>query len=112
MDSELTIDELKEWLRIDDDSEDTTTLPSLISTSQLLIKQSTGVEFTDVQDNPDAINLYKTLQKFIITDLYENRAGSSFNPLIINLYSQLEAYKLEDDTDEPSQTEPPYQYFI
>lgn len=108
MDNELNLNELKEWLRIDDDNEDTNTLPSLVSTSKLLIKQSTGVEFADIQDNEDAVNLYKTLQKFIITDLYENRTGSKFNPLLISLYSQLEAYKLPDggDTDESSTTQP------
>lgn len=94
----LTLDELKEWLRIDSGDEDINTLPGLISASQILIKQSTGVTLDDVQANTDAFNLYKTLQKFIITDLYENRTGSSANQLVISLYAQLEAYKLPEVT--------------
>lgn len=94
---EISTDEVKEWIRIDSDAEDTNTLPGLISTSKIIIKQSTGVTWDDVNTDADASSLYKTLQKFIITDLYSNRTGSKFNPLLISLYSQLEAYKLPSD---------------
>jgi len=94
----LGIEELKKWLRVDSDDDDVDTLPSLISTSKLLIKQSTGVDLSDLQEDDDVFNLYKTLQKYIITDLYENRTGSTINQLVISLYSQLEAYKLPTET--------------
>lgn len=92
----LGIEELKKWLRIDFDDDDLDTLPALISTSKLIIKQSTGVALDDVEEDADALNLYKTLQKYIITDLYENRTGSTINQLVISLYSQLEVYKLPE----------------
>jgi hypothetical protein len=93
---ENDLTELKEWLRIDS-TDDDVTLVSLINTSQLLIKQSTNVDLIDVQSVPSALELYKTLQKMIITDLYENRDGSSkLSPVIISMYAQLEAYKLGD----------------
>lgn len=94
---ELELNELKEWLALDGDDTDIT-LKSLISTSKILIKQSTGVIFDDIKEDTDAYNLYKTLQKYIITDLYENRTGASISPLVTSLYAQLEAYKLPSDT--------------
>lgn len=95
--SKLSIDELNEWIRIDND-DDVNTLTSLCSTSRLMIKQSTGITFSDVEGNVDAEELYKTLQKFIITDLYENRTGGNINKSIISLYAQLEAYKPDDES--------------
>lgn len=92
---ENNLDELKEWLRVEGNDDDTS-LKSLISASRLLIKQSTGVELADVQNNADALELYKTVQKMIITDLYENRSGSSISPVMISMYAQLEAYKLPE----------------
>jgi len=94
----LSTDELNEWLRIDNE-DDINTLNSLMSTSELMIQQSTGVEFNDISDNPSAVELYKTLQKFIITDLYENRSGGNISPAIVSLYAQLEAYKLNTTED-------------
>ncbi len=88
--------ELKLWLSIDYDDDDNN-LNSLISTSELLIKQSTGVEFSDVESDANAKELYKTLQKFIIGDLYKNRTNAGkISPALLNLYAQLEAYKLQD----------------
>lgn len=95
---EISLDEVKEWIKSDSDAEDTNTLPGLISTSKIMIKQSTGVTWDDVQNDNDACNLYKTLQKYIITDLYFNQSGK-ISQLIASLYIQLEAYKLPaDDT--------------
>lgn len=92
----LTIAELKEWLKIDGTDEDVT-LGALIKASELLIKQSTGVIPEDVEDNPNAKSLYELIQKLIITDLYENRDSSSkISPFMISMYAQLEAYKLGD----------------
>lgn len=91
------LEELKEWLRIDG-TDDDNTLTSLLLSSSLVIKQSTGVVLEDVQDNLEALALYKLVQKLIITDLYENRSGSGkINPVVVSLYTQLEAYKLQGD---------------
>lgn len=90
----MELEELQEWLRIDGAYDDST-LNSLLLTSKLLIKQSTSVTLDDVYNDPEALELYKTVQKLIITDLYENRDGSGkINPVKISLYAQLEAYKL------------------
>lgn len=96
--STLNTNELNEWLRIDN-SDDENTLNSLIQASTLIIEQSTGVTLADVSDNQQAEELYKTLQKFIITDLYENREGGNISPAIVSLYAQLEAYKLNATED-------------
>lgn len=93
----MEINELKEWLRIDGNDEDAT-LTGLISSSEILIKQSTGVNPEDVAADTNAQDLYKLLQKIIIADLYENRLGSSkINPITVSLYAQLEAYKLKKE---------------
>jgi hypothetical protein len=99
--NEISLDEVKEWIKSDSDAEDINTLPGLISTSKIIIKQSTGVTWDDVQSNEDASNLYKTLQKYIITDLYFNQSGK-MSYLIASLYIQLEAYKLP--TSDTTQT--------
>lgn len=89
----MDLEELKEWLRVDGVDDDIT-LDSLLLTSKILIRQSTGVELEDVQSNPQALELYKTIQKIIITDLYENRDGSSkLNPVLISLLIQLKSFK-------------------
>ncbi|UZW13197.1 head-tail connector protein [Clostridium pasteurianum] len=91
--------ELKEWLRIDGDDEDIT-LSSLLSSSELIIKQATGVKFTDIESYTDAKNLYSLIQKIIITNLYENRLGEDKeNVGLTSLYMQLEAYKLQGESD-------------
>lgn len=91
----VDLQEIKEWLRIDEEDEDRT-LSSLIDSSRLIIKQATGITVDDVENNPDAIELYKLVQKIIITDFYENRGGGDkINPGLISLFMQLEVYKLE-----------------
>lgn len=86
--------ELKEWLRIDYPDDDLV-LSSLLTASKFIIKQSTGIALEDVQTDSEALELYKTVQKIIITNLYENRDGSSkISPVLTGLYTQLEVYKL------------------
>lgn len=93
----LPLSELKEWLRIDSNDDDLT-LNSLIPASSLIIKQSTGVTAVDIQTNNEAQELYRTVQKIIITDLYENRDGSGkINPVLISMYAQLQAFKTSTD---------------
>lgn len=88
------ISEIKQWLKIDGD-DDGLTLASLLIASKMIIKQSTGVLPEDVTENGDALELYKLIQKIIITDLYENRTGNQkMNPVLISLCTQLEAYNL------------------
>lgn len=88
------LEELKEWLRIDGNEEDAT-LSSLLLSSKFVIKQSTGVTLENVQNDPEALELYKLIQRLLITDLYENRSGSQkTNPVVISLNIQLKAYKL------------------
>lgn len=90
----MDLTELKEWLKIDGIDEDIT-LNALIKSSEIIIKQSTGVIPADVESDVNAQALYSLVQKLIITDLYENRDGSSkINPLLVSMYTQLEAYKL------------------
>lgn len=87
------LNELKEWLKIDGSDEDTT-LSSLLLSSKFVIKQATGVTFEDLTSKPEAKELYKTIQKLIITDLYENRSGSGkLSPVVISFCKQLEIYK-------------------
>lgn len=93
------LNELRMWLKIDGDYDDVT-LDSLIKTSALLIKQQTGLTEADVTGDEEATELYKLVQKLIITDLYENREGSQkISPVLISLCSQLEAYKLKNEVD-------------
>lgn len=90
----MNLSELKEWLKVDYDDEDNT-LSSLLSASELIIKQATGVEISDVQSDEKALALYNLIQKIIITNLNENRGeGIKDNIGLTSLYMQLEAYKL------------------
>jgi uncharacterized phage protein (predicted DNA packaging) len=87
--------ELKEWLKIDGEDEDLT-LSSLLISSRMIIKQATGLTQSDVQNNEEALELYKLAQKIIVTNLYENRTGAEKENLgLISLYTQLEVYKLQ-----------------
>ncbi|MBB6218188.1 putative phage protein (predicted DNA packaging) [Anaerosolibacter carboniphilus] len=92
------LEELKEWLRIDGE-EDDNMIQSLQLSSKLLIKQFTGAKREDVEGNSEALELYKLVQRLIVTDLYENRAGSNkMSPVLISLCTQLGAYKLQGGT--------------
>jgi len=93
---ELNLDELRSWLRIDGDDEDTTTLSPLIFMSKSMIKESTGLQWNDVKFDEDAAELYKIAQKIIISAMYENRTGpDKHSDYFISLCTQLEAYKLK-----------------
>jgi hypothetical protein len=98
----MELPELKEWLKITWDNEDTNILQPLMSASEMIIEQATGVKSSDLTDEK-ATALYNLIQKIIITDLYENRGGNGKdNPGLTSLYIQLEAYKLgiTDATEE------------
>ena len=86
-----TIEELQEWGRIDGNE---TTLSDLLLASRMTIKKTTGVTIKDVTGDPEAIALYKLVQKMIVVDAYENRLGSNNSQLLIGYCSQLQSYKL------------------
>lgn len=93
----MELNELKEWLKIDYEDEDTT-LSSLLSASEMIIKQATGVELKDVQADEKALKLYTLIQKIVTTGLHENRDGEAKeNQGLTSLYIQLEAYKLQQN---------------
>lgn len=68
----LTLDNLKSYLRIDDDSEDDF-LNELIITSQAYIDGMVG---TDYQATPSAVALADILQKKLCADMYESRGSN------------------------------------
>ena len=90
----ITLEEVKEWLRIDSDyTEDDNLLNSLISTSQIMIKAATGVpkDFEDTlstEDYTEISELYKMVQRVLITDLFNEK--STENKALTSLYTQLE----------------------
>jgi len=86
-----TLVELQEWIVVDGNEG---TLSDLLLASRMTIKKTTGVTLVDVKDDPEAIALYKLVQKMIVADAYENRLGSTNNQLLIGYSSQLESYKL------------------
>lgn len=69
-------EEIREWLRLEEG--DVSTLTSLFITSRALIKKGTGLSLKDIKElNDDEVTeVYKTLQKIIITRLYENREST------------------------------------
>ena len=62
----LTLDEVKLWLRIDGDADDTS-LAILIATAEQYLKNATGIEFNSTN------TLAKLLCMSLISDWYENR---------------------------------------
>ncbi|MDV3428355.1 MAG: head-tail connector protein [Bacillota bacterium] len=97
----MELPELKEWLRITWDNEDTNILQPLMSASEMIIEQATGVKSDNLTDEK-AKSLYNLIQKIVITDLYENRAGGNKdNPGLTSLYMQLESYKLGTENIAP-----------
>ncbi|WP_297422103.1 head-tail connector protein [Clostridium sp.] len=65
----MTLDDLKIYLRIDDDSEDNY-LNEIIQGSQIYIDSMVG---SDYKSDANAVNLAGILQKKLCADLYESR---------------------------------------
>ncbi|AZV56796.1 head-tail connector protein [Clostridium sp. AWRP] len=100
----MNLSEVKEWLKVDYEDEDNT-LSSLLSASEMIIKQATGVELSDVQGDEKALALYDLIQKIIVTNFNENRGeGIKDNIGLTSLYMQLEAYKLSNSTTDSVDT--------
>lgn len=79
--------EVREWIRLEEG--DDITLSSLINTSKVIIKKSTGVSEADAEKSIEGIEAYRTLQKIIVTRLYENREGADVEKGLIALYTSL-----------------------
>lgn len=89
----INLDETKEWLRIFHE-EDDNLVESLILSSISIIKSATGVskEFIESCTYESFIDLYKMVQRILITDLYNER--DTENKALTSHYIQLElAYK-------------------
>lgn len=80
----LNIDEMKLYLRVDGSEEDEM-INSLIEYSKEEIKDATGAAMEDYGDS----EVYKMLQKIIITDRYENRSSTDGEWKVNNIYSSL-----------------------
>lgn len=88
----LDINNLKEWSKIDDDDK---VLKLLIGPSKTIIRQATGITKEEIENNKEALELYELIQMIIITDLHENRSGTNSitSPTMISLLSQLRTSK-------------------
>lgn len=67
----LTLNEIKLYLRVEDDEEDSL-IESLLRYSVEEIQNSTGA----TNEKYGELETYKLLQKIIVTDRYENRSSS------------------------------------
>ena len=85
----ISLDEMKEWLRIFHD-EDDNLVESLILSSIPIIKSATGITKEYIQSCNDEIlrDLYKMVQRILITDLYNER--DTENKALTSYYIQLE----------------------
>ncbi|MBS6503883.1 MAG: head-tail connector protein [Clostridium sp.] len=89
----IELAEMKEWLRIFHDEEDNLII-SLIASSISIIKSATGItkDYILSCKNDVVIDLYKMVQRILITDLYNER--DTENKALTSFYIQLElAYK-------------------
>lgn len=89
----ITLLQIKEWLRIDHDEEDSL-IRSLIDGSTAIIQSATGIKKEYIESTTDERlkNLYLMVQRILITDLYSER--DTENKALISYYIQLEvAYK-------------------
>ena len=90
----LTLEEAKEWLRIDYDIDDNIII-SLIEASKAEISISTGITPDYIENTEDEHfkNLYLMTQRIIVADLYNERATE--DKALTSFLIQLEAmYKL------------------
>ncbi|BDR82552.1 head-tail connector protein [Clostridium tetani] len=96
----MDLNEVKEYLRIDEEDEDST-LSSLLFAAKSYIKNGTGLTENMIKDD-ETLELYKLCLKILISHWYENRAiettGPNFHKLSFSLESillQLEAEYLK-----------------
>ncbi|RXI58983.1 head-tail connector protein [Clostridium tetani] len=96
----MDLNEVKEYLRIDEEDEDST-LSSLLFAAKSYIKNGTGLTEDMIKDD-ETLELYKLCLKILISHWHENRAiettGPNFHKLSFSLESillQLEAEYLK-----------------
>ncbi len=93
----ITLEELKEYLRVDESDEDSL-IVSLYDFAKEEIHHSTGISEETLTE--DIKNLYKMAIRVIVTDRYENRGSSDqsfvLNNVLSSIYTKL---KLVEDYD-------------
>jgi len=80
----MELDEIKMYLRVDGDDEDTL-ITSLLKFSKEEIENSTGATFEKYGEK----ETYKMAQRVIVTDRYENRSSGDVEFKVNNIYSCL-----------------------
>jgi uncharacterized phage protein (predicted DNA packaging) len=100
----LEIDEIKLYLRVDSDEEDTL-ITSLESFSREEIEASSGATYENYKDT----QLYKMAQLIIITDRYENRSTLDSekieNTALNSIYTKLKCKVAVDEEESSESTE-------
>lgn len=91
--SSTSLNELKEWLRIDGEDENNT-LSSLLLVARANIKASTGITLDDIENNQHAEALYKMIEKIECSILYEDRLCEKVKNNLTSLYMKLESLVL------------------
>lgn len=88
----VTIEEIKEYLRLDEDYEDKKIKPWIIA-SKVKIKLGTGLSPDEIKD-PDIVELYKLTQLIIINNIYEDPSAMEGDTSgVTSLMILLESYK-------------------
>lgn len=94
----LSIDEMKLYLRVDEDEENLL-ITSLIEFSKEEIENSTGATFEKFGEK----ETYKMAQRVIVADRYENRSSGDIEFKVNNIYSclctKLKAIVEEDEAN-------------
>lgn len=87
----MQLNEIKEYLRVDSDLEDTT-ISSILFAAKSYIKNGTGLTENMIQDD-ELLELYKLCIKLLVNHWYENRAiettGPNFSKLSFSLETML-----------------------
>ncbi|HBJ2609721.1 phage gp6-like head-tail connector protein [Clostridium botulinum] len=109
----MQLDELKEYIRLEEDEGGKITIPSLLLAAKAYIKGATGLTEDMIKDN-EILELYKLCIKILVSHWNENRAiettGPNFHKLSFGVDSillQLEAEYLKikrGETDGSGQT--------
>lgn len=89
----MTLEEVKKYLKIDDDYEDTD-IQELIDTSKIYIDSMVGEAY---KTDEKALKLADLLQKKLIADMYENRStelptGTKQDRIVTSILDKLSNY--------------------
>lgn len=87
----MQLNEIKEYLRVDSDLEDTT-ISSILFAAKSYVKNGTGLTDDMIKDD-ELLELYKLCIKLLVSHWYENRAiettGNNFSKLSFSLETML-----------------------